>query len=895
MNLIAKTKLIFAQVQTDKENLQQAEIHADQKNLLASVKICEQILASWQKNVFWLEKWLQKIALGGFLQEVQTKLIKWREIINEAKEKESLAKNLLKIDQGNPWEIYTYSQALTLYQQSLLLVNNSECLTAVKICEQEILRREKYQKLVLLGQEKTTKYLYKDALILYNQAYRMYQTDKLKKMIINCKEKSKLEEIYNGKIEQVNEAITEGKIGIAIAMLENLLSTFPKTEGKELLAKLKTRKTGQELYLQGLQAEKAGNYQLAISKYIQLIKIFPEGANYRLRLSIVHIKMKNWPAAIASVMTINNRQASYIRGFAYAQQKNWYQAYQEWQHLGDATIQKQKEILKLLVNRDRIEAIKEIEILIDAGKIAEAKTASLTFIQKFKANDTIRNNLIEHINPRLEALEWRSFAWEKITENTEKIWLEKQDINSLHNWTISLYYYSQINPEKIGDLIFAWITDLANIHSNPNLEDIPWLGSTKVNLLELADHLRQLIEKTIDKIKETDVEKYFQMRDRYRLEITALNMMGNPPHSGMKINKLLITPGIYQKYYHKLNAAQMWQTTLLQNTLYTDWGLAVAACIEGDTARAMTIKPTTGIKSEIERYAYKFICYNEGCYYLQKQQWRPAVKPLREAQIEIKASEKWQEELNRLCSNQKQVIKNFDEHLEFAKFWYDLLASQPSKDYLAEFKAEEIREKLMGDKIDSHTAWIELKIIQEIDANNPVVNDLIERIEFAQEMQEIHQMLAKDEFREAVAKAKRSRNSQVKQKVAEICIDILIEGFKSRKLDFEQIEELGKWAYELCPEDEGIQEIYHFSQELAEIHKLMEKDRFDEALRKAKNSEHQHIRYYLAEFFISTLIKGLQSGQMPIELVHQLAGYAYELCPDEEQYQEIYETLGVKD
>jgi hypothetical protein len=61
---------------------------------------------------------------------------------------------------------------------------------------------------------------------------------------------------------------------------------------------------------------------------------------------------------------------------------------------------------------------------------------------------------------------------------------------------------------------------------------------------------------------------------------------------------------------------------------------------------------------------------------------------LNQAWAEIRASTDWQKELDRLCGIQRQAILDFEEHLEFAQFWCDLLASQAAKSYLAEYKAE---------------------------------------------------------------------------------------------------------------------------------------------------------------------------------------------------------------
>ena len=882
---------VFDLVNIVEENLSQAESLAAQKNIRAAVKICEEILTEWDKSKSWLEKLTKKIMGGKILAKVKLKYAEWGDIIKEVDKLTAQGQKLSQNDSGNPLEIDIYEQVINLLKRCINLINDPLLNQEIADYEREIAKRKQFQQLLKIAELKSKQLCYKEALISYYQAYKLYAIDTLKQTILNCQNQSKLETIYHAKIQEVNQAIAAGKISMAIAILETAIANFPRPDGRELLAKLKNQLQAKQIFRLGLKSEQAKDYLLAREKYIQAIQLLPEVIEYRMRLSMVEIKIGNWQQAIIVLTGINHQKASYIRGFAQAKQGNWYEAYQEWQSLNHPQIAQQREILKLLVHRDRLQALKQIENFVETGKLPQAETASLAFIQKFKASDLVKTNLNQHIIPRLEVANWHSYEWEKITTETEKVWQEKQDIQALHNWSIASYYYYQKTKEKLEDVIIAWTTAIANIHIDPILKDVPWLGNTEINLEEITVNLNQLIEKAIDEVKERNLEEYFRLRDRYRLEITAIKLMGKPPNSGMKIGELFLTPGCYNKYKNIFNHGIMWQATLLQKALYTDWGLAVAACMEGDRARGILIKPNHVVNADVENYAYKFICYHEGCHYLQQHEWKKAVHCLRESQLEIKASVTWQEELDKLCIAQKRVINEFDEHLQFGQFWYEILGSKEAKSYLAEYKAEAIREKLISDGIDTQNAWIELKIIQQIDGTNPVVNDLIERLELAQEMQEIHQLLENNEFEEAVAKAKRSRYSQVRQKVAEICLDILVEGFKNRKLGFDHICELGKWAYELCPDDESVKQIYEFTSELSEIHTLMQNDQFDLAVMRAKSSENEQIKYYVAEFFFSTLIKGLESREMPIDLIQQLARWAYEICPNESQFKDFYDTL----
>ena len=85
---------------------------------------------------------------------------------------------------------------------------------------------------------------------------------------------------------------------------------------------------------------------------------------------------------------------------------------------------------------------------------------------------------------------------------------------------------------------------------------------------------------------------------------------------------------------------------------------------------------------------------------------------------------------------------------------------------------------------------------------------MIERVEFSKEIQEIHELLQRDQFEEAVRSAKYSKHERVRFIVAEICIKILIKGVETRELPSETVSQLGRWAYELCPNEYAFQEVY---------------------------------------------------------------------------------------
>ena len=144
----------------------------------------------------------------------------------------------------------------------------------------------------------------------------------------------------------------------------------------------------------------------------------------------------------------------------------------------------------------------------------------------------------------------------------------------------------------------------------------------------------------------------------------------------------------------------------------------------------------------------------------------------------------------------------------------------------------------------------------------------------------INNLLNEKRFEEAIEQAKQSKYDKIKMIVAELFIHILMEGFKNNELNFNDIYTLGKWVYELYPDDSTVQEIYSFTQELSQIQNLMLNDKFDEAVAMAKYSDHNLVRQYVSNFFMKTLLSGIENNKIPPEMLKQLALWAYSLSPD---------------
>lgn len=823
LNVLSKVLLgvgivdCWQQASQSKAAAQKVEKLAHDKQLREATRIVEKTLDAWSSQPGFWERLIRRWLLGNLLKQLKQQLKQWRKQILEADKLAAKAKALLQQDTDDPLESQTLSQAIALYQRCAEIVHDENVLRAINQCQQELQQRQQFQQLVRRAKTQAQQHSFKQALATYRQAEQLYTTDTLQTAIANCEAQVQHEVKYLAALSRAQQAAKEGKLRGAIALLESALSNFPRSDGMELLEELRRTVKGKEKFRQGLNAEKLGALKGAASMYAEAKALLNDPTNCQIRLAIVAIKTEDYATALSHLEGLQREQAAYLRGFAYAKQGNLQQAQRQWQTLTHTIVGYQRDLLKSLAQRQRLLALKDIEQLVKDESLEAAKAASEEFLKKFDFDASVQANLDEHIQPRIETAAWQSSDWGTTTNTVERIWIEQPDIKSLHNWAVAIYYDALAEPDETRDfasldnLIIALSTALANIRQDPALQNLPWLGNTTVDYDSVFLDLQRRIETAIDSYKSKNINQYLKLRDRYRLEMVSLRLMGNPPQCGMKMKDVFVTPSCYERYYTRWQFN--WVDTVKLNqeilrSLYSPWGLAVAACLEGDIQRAIQLKPLTRNAHKAELFARNFVAYHEGCYLLQQQKWREAMSLLKQAEAEIKVSTDWQNEVDRLCGLQRQAISEFKEHLEFAQFWYDLLGSQLAKSYLAEYKAEQIRDKLAKEQISFSQAAQELQIVKQIDEKNPVVVDLIERIEFSQEIQAIHELLKSDRFGDAVRKAKYSKHERVRFIVAEMCIEILIKGAETRELPGEIISQLGRWAYELCPNEPEFQEVY---------------------------------------------------------------------------------------
>lgn len=802
---------------------QQAEQLAQAKQLREAVTTLETALDIWKKKPSW-ERLVDKLLIGNLVDKLEQQLTKWRTQIDQADQFIAQAQKILKNDTSDPLETQFLTSAIRFYNLYNQIITDDWISEVIAECQQILSQRQQFQALVNQAKTQAEKLLFKQAITIYRQAEKLYPTQEIKQVIANIQIKVIQEENYHSTLQKVQQAEYEGRLQAAIALLDSALVNFPRHDGFKLLENLKSKVQGRELFRQALTAEKAGDFLAATSFYKNAQPLLQNPSDCQIRLGLVAIKMQDWQTALSYLQDLSGEQAIYLRGYIFAQQSNLKSAEQEWQKISDPAVTEQRKLLQQIFQRQYLLSLQKIEELVKTQNLAAAKTASQEFIHKFNANSLVSRNLQTHIQPSLEAALWKdanqNSNWENIADYSQQLWLNHPHSTTLHNWTVATYYHAQTNPEKLCDLIIALSTSLANLNTDSSLQNIPWLGNKTVDIHAVSLKLKRHLEAAIDHVKNADnledqkkLKLYLNLRDIYRWQQISLRFMGEPANSGIQVNGIFITPGCWYRFreqWHNIIVEKIHSHQQILRSLYTPWGLAVAACLEGDSQRAIQLKPSQKPTREIEQFAHNFLAYHEGCYYLQQQKWFTAIIPLQSIKTAITNHQDWQQEINRLCKLQRQVISEFREHLQFAEFWYDILSSSKSaKNYFAEYKSEQIRQQLLHEQISLSQALAKLQELHKIDHTNSLIIDMIENVQISQEIKEINQLFQTRQYAEMLSKAKLSQRDKVRYIVAGFFIEMLTKGIKEGRLHNSQLMlQLGNWAYEICPDEPEFQQVY---------------------------------------------------------------------------------------
>lgn len=740
-----------------------------------------------------------KISVNDLYNQLERHYNNWQQLITRADNLAEEADQYLNNDNDNPWETDFLEKASSLYRKSLDINYNQNRVKTYDLCNNKLLNKKNFQRFYQQGEQQIKAYYYKRALKKFEKAQSLFEPPELIEQISTCYQKQAEEQEYEKAYKKAKQLTEQGDFQSAIAYLKPAYTSFPREDGKQFLNKLQNVIEAKEAYQEGLMAEKQENWQQAQQYYSQARQQLPDlNETCSTRLALIAIKTQQWSTAFEELNYLPEEKANYLRGYIYAHQGKYQAAHRQWKSLSHPHIQAELEKLKVLVRREKLTLMQQIESALDQETLEQAKTLSQKFLQEYGTDPTIEHNLYQHIQPRITNSAWENQTWQELTKYTENQFVKQQNLSSLHNWAVATYYQAQTNPETMEDWITAWCAAIANLRQDPALKDIPWLGSEEINFDQLLKDLQKLLEDAIDEFKETNLEWYFNLRDKYRKDLVALD-------NCFTINGLNITPNCYQRHQDKFQEIKFPAT--VYGALYTAWGEAVAACLKGDIKRTFTITPSFTSDNLAEKYGRIYVAYKQGTYYLQDHNWQSAKSPLNLAKETIRNNSEWQEEIDRLCENIRREI-NYEEALEFAQFWYDLLNSNTSRSYYVEIRAEKIQGKLADEKLSLDRGKKELEELRKIDKNNVTVLDLLKKINQIEEAQEIDRLLKNRDLEGAVRKARSSQDEKIRYDVASICIEILLDGAEKNSLYREEMIDLARWAYSLCPNEPNFQEVY---------------------------------------------------------------------------------------
>jgi hypothetical protein len=738
--------------------------------------------------------------------QISKSITEWKSIVERVSKLIQMAREQMTLALSDPLQVESIEKALSLYSQANKLIDDTALDDELQQCNVECRKRNKFKYLLEVAKQYIGEGKFQRALVDLTEAQKLYDTNFLTTEINNCKSNIQLEIQYEAQLVNIRKAAQKGSFSEAISLLEIALTKFSNSDGLALKAKLDRIVKGRFYFLEGLKAENANHYSLAESLYLKAIKELPELTESKIRLAVILIKTFDYSKAIFELQDLQSERANYLRGFAYAKQGKFKETNKAWQACKNSKFQKQTLSLKTLIQQHQAQAILKIENYINEGKLAEAELESQSFLQIYGINEIVQNNLEKHIQPCLAQKQWETYDWKAIYSKSEQDWRNKLDIESLHNWAVATYYYALENSKLLPDLILAWSTALANFDADPAIKDLLWLRNSFVSFEELRITLIQLIENLLNVVKDKDLNQYLLLRDMYRKEMIFLKLISDSSAIGLKANQLTICPSCFEYYKQIFPRHSFPQKDWA--TLYTTWGDAVAACLDGDVVRAIQIKPSSAAISDLEKLAQNIVFYYESCYHLKNLDWKKSFAPLQQIKSELQERKDWQEGINKLCIEQRQNINELQDHLKFAQFWYELIGSQAAKSYLTEYKAEAIREQLAADKISFEKALEELKRLKVIDTNNPILIELIDRVETSIEFQEIERLFKLNRIDDVVIKAKRSRHENIRRSVLDIILEILTNGIKSYSLSRQDIYQLGQWAYAISPNDPDLQSLY---------------------------------------------------------------------------------------
>lgn len=775
-------------------------------------------------NLHWINRTLFDLTNRRHIELLDQGLERWQKVIYLTDALSQRAKNYEECAQENI-SISDWTVALKIYEICNREVFKEAFQDAQIRCQSNLKKTQIFWKLYDQANGWFEQRYFTKAYSIYLQAQALFEIPNLLVAMKKCQEMMSIERQYENTLLDANESAISGDFQRAYQKVTIAYQDFPRSDGDRYRVKLESAIKIQNPMQSALIAEKQEDWQSAIQIYKEILQLAPSFREAQFRLIVVYLKCTQIDEAkhgMASLTSSSEEQRlSYLAGFALASEKYFQQAHQKWLDIDEA--KSQRSVLTKIEKWEQAIHQQEIECSVNNGNLSKARELSIQFIEIFGDQAGVLRNLKEHIEPRIENEIWASSDWELLSQKSEIAWLDHQDIASLHNWAVACLnrvksqedFANFASDVLLEDCITSNMTALANLGCNPSLHKVTWLDVNENVLSDLFESVTSLIETYLELAKKNSLEQYLRLRDLYRLDSVALKLIRECKQQGATCKGLTLLPSCINRYRNELSDLIL-PCEVSIHTLYSTWGLAVAACLEGDIERALEIQPKQDPILLEEIWGHKLIMFYKGIFLLSQGDWNEAFETFHVAKDLIQEKEEWLNQIDKLCAEQRKQLNRTEGgekeeitlNLQFGNYWFDLLKSHASKTNLVEVNVESIRFQIAKDSLSLKKGLEKLSDLKKIDAEVPILIDLIERIETAIEIDDIFRMIRSNRIEAAVGKAKYSSNGAVRLKVAEFLIEILIEGSHRNNLAPTEIFEIGRWAYEICPNESAFRPIY---------------------------------------------------------------------------------------
>lgn len=802
---------ILALARTTRAALAEANGLAERRAYREAVRVARKAIDDCLALQGWSSRWPLRILAGTALDELQAKLQTWSTKIEKVDALVARAASARERDGGDPSRWDGHAEARRILAQASKEIADPAIAAAERECAAEIERRSAFASQAEAAREAAEDLRYRDAVTHYRAALALFDSTELRRALEECEAGLDRERQYEARLAEARALVDCGRLAAAEDLLTTAQQAYPREDGTVLLDAVRTRRRAARAYRAGLEAERCHDHTAAEGRYLEALESLPGDLRFIRRLATVCIKQGEFEKAESHLGSCQEPWARYLRGLARANLGRFREAAREWEALQTADSIPLLDLLRNHIQHVQARERVAIEDAVLAGNLAKARDRSLAFRERFGPDEVVDANLEGHILPGLQAESWNRRDWPERIAAAREEWLNSPGGVTLHNWLVALYYGSGNDPETLGELVEAGSALALNIHSDPILADVPWLQGTRPDATMLAEDLMAAIDARVEVFRESAPEVYLQLRDRSRVESLARSLMKHPPPDVPSVCGLLLPPGAASRMptngQGKRPRSGSDRKPEVLMTLYTPWGRAVAACLEGDIERARFVAPRRSSGTVLEDFAAGLVACHEALFALKHHQWRQAIPALQKAKTLARSEPGFFTMLDDALESLRPNLSGLEDQLALAQAWYDSIGGRRAATFLADCKAREVGTLLADETIGREVARRRLHEILRIDGDCASARDLLRRLALVEDAERIGKLVEAGRLDAAVTEARRSPHREVKAMIAEYCMEILTS--EIRYLDPGSILQLATWAHDLCPDDPQIRDAYH--------------------------------------------------------------------------------------